>query len=405
MSGGRTDRDAVLIPTGRQMKSYGCMRSLSRHGLHTVVASEDDSIPHFASRYCDERVTLPAGWRELGAYRDALLELAARPDVKTIIPVRECDVYLFAKYHDAFDEHVDLVTPTLDSLRRGHDRLRLASEAARADVPYAETRRLSEVETWDRDVVVKSRYNILTDEYVDSYPPNTAEEVSNVQLFEAGEQPDVDAITATMNHEPIVQDYIPEAQKYLYCALWVDGEPVATYQHEQLRKISWVGGGGIYRTSAYSEAVDEAATALLSQLEWTGYACIEYVKDERTGEWKFLELNPRVWLSMPEAIRAGVDFPYYYWRCVQGDADAVDSSYETGIHCHASFGELKHLLSTRRDESPFLDSPSFTKTFLQIVGSCLRHPRFDYIRPDDPRFFLSAVRALPAMSVGGRYDK
>lgn len=398
-----TSREAVLIPTGRQMKSYGCLRSLHQQGIHTVVASECDWIPHVTSRFCSEFQHLPAHWNDLRSYKAGLLDIASRPDVKTILPIRECDTYLLANYRDQFEQHVSVIVPTAESLERAHDRRQLAREAGRAGVPYADTRLLSAVDTWDRDVVIKSRYNILTDAYVESVPDGRATEVGDVHFVEAGEQPDVDAIQEEMDHDPIVQEFIPEAKKHLYCALWMDGEPVATYQHRQLRKMSWVGGGGVYRKSVRSSAVESVAYDLLSELDWHGFACIEYVKDERTGEWRFLELNPRVWLSLPEAVRAGMDFPYYYWQCAHDDHAGLDPDYETGIACHASFGEFNHLLSVLNDESPFLDAPSFPRRLVEILASCVIHPRFEYIRRDDPRFFVNALRALPSMTVGGRY--
>ncbi|MFB6183123.1 MAG: carboxylate--amine ligase [Haloarculaceae archaeon] len=399
-----TGRQSVLIPTGIEMKSYGCIRSLNRHGIHTIVASDREWIPHFCSRYCSEQVRLPSHEHHLVAYKDGLLDVAARPDVKTIIPVRECDTYIFAKYADEFAEHVSLVSPPLETLRNAHDRLRLAQAAASAGVPHAETRRLSDVEEWTDDVVVKARYNVLTSDYVDSMGPHEVEEVNDVRFCRAGTEPDADALVESMHHEPIVQAYIPEADKHLYCALWDRGEPLVTYQHRQIRKVSWVGGGGVYRESVRSQAVEEAAYDLLSHLDWHGFACIEYVKDERTGEWKFLEINPRVWHSLPEAVRAGVDFPYHYWLATQGEADRIETGYDTGITCHTSYGELKHLLSLLYDESPFLEPPSFTKQLAEVAISCVTHPRFDYIRADDPRFLLSAARALSGISVGDEYE-
>ncbi len=396
--------EAVVIPTGIEMKSYGCIRSLNRQGIRTVVASDCGVVPQFASRYCSEQVHIPPHKQDAVAYKNALLELAARPEIKTIIPVREIDVYLLAKYNDEFTEHVSLVVPTFESLSVGHDRLRLAEAAEDAGVPFAETRLLSDVEQFETDVVVKSRYNILTSEYLDDGDPQTVSEVNHVRFFEAGESPDKAALRELFGHDPIVQAFIPEAKKHLYCSLWVDGEPVSTYQHEQHRKVSWVGGGGVYRESAYSRAVDSVATDLLGQLEWTGYACIEYIKDAVTGDWKFLELNPRVWHSIPEAVRAGVDFPSHYWHCAHGSRTAVDDRYETGIKCHTSYGELKHLLSIRHDETPFFEPPSFWRTLGEIAYSCLRQPRFDYIRADDPRLFVSAITHLSGIDVGSTYD-
>jgi len=392
-------RQSVLIPSGRKMKSYACMRSLSRRGIQTVVASEYERIPHFSSRFCDERARLPASPGDPLAYRDALLDLASRADVQTIVPVRECDVYLFAKYHDEFEREVSLVVPPLETLGSAHDRLRLADEAERAGVPVPETRLLSEVDEWDSNVVVKPRYNVLTSDYLEDISPETVREVKNVRFLTPDDEPDVADIREEMGHEPIVQDFVPQAKKHLYCALWNEGEPVATYQHRQIRQNSWVGGGGVYRESTHSEAVENAAYDLLSRLDWHGLACIEYVQDERTGEWKFLEINPRVWQSMTEAVRAGADFPYYYWLCAHDRPEAVDHDYEMGVSSHIAYGELAHLRSVRNDDSPFLDRPSYGGTFWEIARSCVTNPRFDYIRLDDPGLFLSALRATLSSGV------
>lgn len=391
--------ESVLIPTGTQMKSYACMRSLHRRGIRTIVASERSRIPHFSSRYCDERINLTAPPEDVLDYKNALVKIARRPDVQTIMPVRETDVYVFAKYREEFEDHVSLVTPDLETLQSAHDRLNLAKEAVEAGVPVADTRRLSEVEAWDRDVVIKSRYNLLTGDYVDSYPMDSIEEMKRVEFVPADTEPDIDGLPDAMKHEPIVQDFVPQEKKHLYTALWKDGEPLATYQHRQIRQNSWVGGGGVYRKSVHSRAVEETAYDLLSHLDWHGYACIEYVKDARTGEWKFLEINPRIWQSITEALRAGADFPYYYWQTLKGEEDQIDLEYEAGQACHIAYGEVAHLMSILRDDSPFIERPSFTGTLFDIVTSSIRHPRFDYIRRDDPRLFLSALRETMAAGI------
>lgn len=383
---------SVLVPTGNELKSYAIMRSLHSQGVNTVVASPQERIPHFASRYCSEQVHLPADPSDLYAYRDALLDLARRPDIVTAYPVRECDAFVFAKFRDAFEEHVSLVAPDSDVLESAHDRYSLARAAEEAGVPYAETRLLSNVEQWDRDAIVKSRYNILTGDYVEDFPEGTLREVKRVRSVPAGERPDRETIREEMGHDPIVQEFVPQERKHLYCALWDHGEPLATYQHRQIRQNSWVGGGGVYRKAAHSQAVEDAATDLLSHLDWHGYACIEYVKDADTGEWKFLEINPRVWQSMPEAVRAGADFPYYYFLQAMDRTSEIEGEYQLGTACRIAYGELSHLMSIRRDESPFVERPSFLQTLGNIVTSSIRHPRFDYIRLDDPKLFISGVK-------------
>ncbi|MFD1562849.1 carboxylate--amine ligase, partial [Haloarchaeobius amylolyticus] len=101
------------------------MRSLGRHGVRTIVASEHRSVPAGTSRFCDERVRIPAPSDDLFAYKDSLKGIAARPNVRTIIPTRPEDPYVFAKYRDEFEQYVSLVVPPLDVLKTVHDRMRL----------------------------------------------------------------------------------------------------------------------------------------------------------------------------------------------------------------------------------------------------------------------------------------
>lgn len=385
-------RDAVLLPCGMQLKTYAYLRSLGGRGIHTIVASELERNPLTASRYCDESLTLGARPQDIDDYKDELLAIAAREDVRAIVPVREYDAFLLAKYRNEFEEVVSTVSPDSETLRRAHDRYRLAEAAEAAGVPRAETRLLSAVDTWDERVVIKPRYNLLTNDYVETVAEGYATEVKDVTFVSPGDDPDVAAIATRMNHDPVVQAFVPQERKILYTALWYEGEPLATYQHEQLRQNSWVGGGGVYRVSTYSETVDEVATRLLGHLDWHGLACIEYVKDAETGAWTFLEINPRVWQSTPEAVRAGVDFPHHFWRAATGDPVAVGADYEEGIACHNAYGEVGHLLSVLRDDSPFLERPSFFRRAFEILSSCVTNPRFEYIRRDDPKLFLAAIR-------------
>jgi predicted ATP-grasp superfamily ATP-dependent carboligase len=392
MTRGESVREAVLIPTGRELKSYACMRSLNQQGIHTVVASECDCIPQFSSRYCSETATLASPTADIEAYRDSLLDLAARPDIEAVIPIREYDAYVLSKYRDAFTDHVSLVTPSMETLRTGHDRLRLAEAGREAGVPVADTRRLSEVDDWDRDAVVKSRYNILTPDYVDGCSTTDVREVRRITYLQPGDDPDTAAVRASMGHDPVVQDFIPKEDKHLFCALYDHGDPVATYQHRQLRGNSWVGGGAVYRESAYSQEVEDVARQLLSHIDWHGLACLEYVKDAETGEWKFYEINPRMWQSLPSTVRAGADFPANYWHLALGQHDRIDPSYETGVRCHILYGEASHLLSVLREEAPLVERPGFQERLWEIASSCIRHPRFDYLRSDDLPFFASCLR-------------
>lgn len=387
-------KHSVLIPTGYDPAGYACVRSLGRRGIHTIVASEIARPPAAASRFCGESVTLPPPTDDVIAYRDALVELAARPDVRTVIPVRPFDVYVLSKYQDAFADHVTTVTPSLELLRRVYDRMCLYETALEAGVPVPETRLLDEPGDLACNSIVKSRYNILADEYVDTYPPGKMEVVKAVHHTPSGTTPDTDAIRAEMKHTPIVQEFIEHTDMYVFAALYDHGEAVATFQHRQIRGNSYTGGGGVYRKSVDIPELDAVGRRLLDELEWHGLACIEYMRDDRTGEFVLTEVNPRMWQSLPTAIRAGADFPYYYWLVATGHADAVEPGYRVGAGSHILYGELGHVLSVLHDVSPVVERPSFLRTTARVLWSCIVDPHFDILQFDDPRPFLRGVLSV-----------
>ncbi|MGM0605496.1 MAG: carboxylate--amine ligase [Halobacteriota archaeon] len=386
-----TDRESVCIPTGFDSSSYSCVRSLSERGIHTIVASEYEAVPAGGSRFCDEQLTIPSPYDDLLAYKDALVGIAARPDVRTIVPIRPHDPYLFAHYADEFDPYVSILTPGPRLLSTVHDRIKLADAAETAGVPVPETRLLTDVDDWSSERIVKSRYNLLTDAYLESFGPNDSETVKAVTHLRPGEPPDVDRLIEEMNHVPIAQEYVRSADEYVFGALYDHGEPLLTFQHRQIRGDSYTGGGGVYRETVSIPELEAVGRTLLDSLEYHGLACIEYMEDADTGEFVLTEINPRMWQSLPCAVLAGADFPASYWLATQGRSHEIDPGYAVGFGSHLLYGELGYLRSIVVDESPLVDRPSLLAEVSAVVRSCYRMPHFDVLRVDDPRPFLRGL--------------
>lgn len=390
------ERERALIPTGYDGATCACVRSLARQGVGTVVASEKPDVPGAASRYCDESVTLPPPRADLLAYRDALLALAEREDVRTIVPVRPEDSYVLSRYEASFAEHVSVVVPSMPQLERVFDRLQLAAAAEAAGVPAPETRRLSDVDDWTPELLIKSRYNVLTDASLEELGPADVDVVKDIHHVGHGETPDVAEIRAAMGHDPIVQEFVHTDGEFMFTGLYDHGEPLATFQHRQIRGNSYTGGGGVYRRSTADPELERVGRALLEELDWHGLACIEYMRDATTGEYVLTEINPRMWQSLPSTVHAGADFPWYYWLAATGQADAIDDCYDVGVGTHMLYGEFGYLMSVLTEDSPHIDRPSIPGTLWEIAASIVREPHFDYLTLDDPGPFGSGLRrALP----------
>jgi predicted ATP-grasp superfamily ATP-dependent carboligase len=119
----------------------------------------------------------------------------------------------------------------------------------------------------------------------------------------------------------IVQEIVPgggEAQ-FSYAALCKDGCSLASLVARRTRQFPRDFG----QLSTYVETVDEPeiiepAERLLAALRFTGLVEVEFKRDPRNGQFKVLDINPRVWGWHTLSRRAGVDFPYLLWLLASG---------------------------------------------------------------------------------------
>lgn len=390
MVGSTGTGEAVLVPSNYAPSCVACLRSLKRKGVYTIASSEQKPNPAFRSRYCDESISIPVSPHEdLVEYKDHLLSIAARPAVRTIVPIREEDSYLLGRYRSEFDEHVSLPFPSFETLKKVHDRYRLVEQAQKAGVSVPKTELLDEVTDWSRELIAKARYGVLTDEYVESFSPQDCVKVRSTEYLPPDADSAPDSIVEEMHHVPIVQEYISgDGSEYSFRAIFDEGEPVATCTKRQLRGDSYAGGISAYRLPVRVPEITEQSLALLKHLDWHGPCSVQFIQDEESGEYKLTEINPRFWGSLSMDTKAGVDFSYYYWLLANGHDVYPQTEYKTGIGTHHFANELLYLRSVVKDDFPLAERPSFPSAVWAVLFSFVTEPNFDYLRFDDPYPFI-----------------
>ncbi|WP_224336591.1 ATP-grasp domain-containing protein [Haloprofundus halobius] len=400
MSTHESSRESIVVPAISAPSSVSFVRSLGRRGVRPIAVSERETASGFASRYTAESHVVASPEESLPEYEDALLSLAKRPDVRTLVPMREADVLALARRREEFAEHVSTLWPSFEQLRTVHDRRRLVDAAADAGVNAPETELLSEVDDWDRNRIVKGRYSVLTHEYEPSVPPRKLLDPGATRYLEAGTEPDVASIRGEMRHDPIAQEFV-DGDEYALWALYEDGDPVATCQKHQLRGWNYAGGTSVYRRTVRIPELERAGRALLDELDWHGFASVQFKRDVDGGEFTLMEINPRVWVSLPCSVRAGADFPLYFWRTAIGEPVDIDpdNAYEEDVATHLLRGEAAYLTSVLSKNESFVDPPTLAATAAGMAKSMYRpkHGGIDYLSADDP---LPFVRGALNVSLG-----
>ncbi len=130
-----------------------------------------------------------------------------------------------------------------------------------------------------------------------------------------------------------------------------EGRILFAFQHQRVHETS--GFGSTYRKSVPIEPhLLDAASQLLSALDYTGVAMIEFRVDDATGRWVLLEINARFWGSLPLAVAAGADFPYYLYQMLVDGKREFPPAYRENVYCRQLLDDARWMwrtLSRRSD--------------------------------------------------------
>jgi hypothetical protein len=138
----------------------------------------------------------------------------------------------------------------------------------------------------------------------------------------------------------------------------------------------------------------------LAALEWTGLAMVEFKVGEDGP--KLMEINGRVWGSLPLAVKSGVDFPArmaeLYLAGPPKNGRPADTAYELGVRSRNLDLEVVWIASTlrgRQGRRLVLVPPR-----REGVEAAMRllNPKdgFDILSWDDPRPGLAEIAGIAA---------
>jgi predicted ATP-grasp superfamily ATP-dependent carboligase len=169
--------------------------------------------------------------------------------------------------------------------------------------------------------------------------------------------------------------------------------------YRQLRDYPATGGQATARVSVHDERAETCLQRLLEALAWHGACQADFIIDKESGIPYLIDVNPRLWGSLTQAIASGVDFPYLIYRLARdGDVPAV-ASFKANVVTRWLGGELAALPSRVRSGPNRLEL--LRDFFLPDRFATL----FDDFSLSDPLPFLTwtmdaAHRAVKFRSVG-----
>lgn len=162
------------------------------------------------------------------------------------------------------------------------------------------------------------------------------------------------------------------------------------FAYERIRTFPREGGVGTYRRTAnVDSSLLSAVKRLFDPLEWHGPAMIEF-RVPLAEPPLLIEVNPRLWGSVPLAVAAGADFPAAIAALALGRPPPPQPHYRVPLYGRNIVGELRRCRTDNRGEASIVRP--VTSAMRELGSVLLGKERWDHFSLTDPRVAVAVIR-------------
>jgi len=331
-----SQQENVLITYGWCRTSYAAVLSLGRRNIGVHVTDASGSAMSRYSRYCRSFTKVPDFFIEPDAYFKATCRTLEKTGAGVLLPSHE-DVGIFSRRINEMPKNVRIAIPDWETYKITEDKFAIVKLAAGAGCPVPLTvnvESLSHLEDLSGSlqfpIVIKTRIG------------NSAKGVRLVhtrQELLAQFKSLVDTYNLSNGRLPFVQEFLP-GDAVGVCVLYDHGKCIASFAERYLRcKEPQKFGTSTFRESLIDGKLISNAVAVMNKLKWHGVAHFDFVAD-KNGQYRLIEINPRLWGALALSIFAGVDFPYLWYQTALGKPlDKSPSCGYKSVKCRWAVGD------------------------------------------------------------------
>jgi predicted ATP-grasp superfamily ATP-dependent carboligase len=322
----------VLITDGGYKHTLGIVRSLSLEGYVVDCIGSHRSVCRFSRflntvAYSQDRFN-DADFPEFISFLEA-------SDYSVIVAVGGASVDLLSRNRTKIPKHVSLILAESNSISICLDKRETLVLAAKLNIPYPKTWLFSDYDEYlgcsdnfPFPLVVKGGSEL--EKFEPLYVHNREELDSAVHRFGGGAF-------------PIIQQYVHGVGVGFF-GLYENGTLRRHFMHQRVRENPPSGGASCCAISIFDGRLYGYGKALLDSLNWHGVAMVEFKRDELTGDFYLMEINPKFWGSHDLAISAGVNFAKALVELSAGNLPTESQEYIIGLKYHWPLeGDFQHL--------------------------------------------------------------
>lgn len=282
-------------------------------GIEGVPVFTADSLKYNRgrfSRYSSRHFVYTSPFIDEERFFDDLLKIIEESGAKVLFPVEDEIYYLIAKNKKRFENIISIPIPDwelINSLKTKRDLLDIAKKL-----------NILTPETW----MINNVKNVLKSLGDFKYPLviKPSDRVDGKRIFFARDSKELKKIIVNNEgkfdeNDYLLQQYI-DGKHFGVAYIYKSGKVICNLTYEQIHQIPISGGVPTLTRSCCHTKTSNILKNALGQLSWQGVCQADFIVDDKTGDTYLIDINPRFFSAMFQAIVSGLNFPHILYEMV-----------------------------------------------------------------------------------------
>ena len=313
-----SDKPGVLL-IGADFQAVGVARALAEEGIPVMLVETEAGIARYSNA-----VSARVSKRDLLTADDSVSYLIKLAETRSlhgwsIFCVNDETIEFLAKNHDELSSVYKLAVMPWDVTQRFYEKDQAGHAASQAGIPIPHVYRSDSLEE-----LLSSEPQfplVLKPTFKKNYYDKTNDKAILVKDRDSliREYKSMNQLIST--NQILAQEFLPGGTKNLFSfAAVFDGEAVlAGLSSHRIRQHPMdFGHATTYAISQDIPELEQLAVRFLKQIGYQGVAEVEFMFDERTQQYKFIEMNGRFWGWHMLTRYAGLNYPATLYRMLNG---------------------------------------------------------------------------------------
>ncbi len=384
------------------------LRSLGRRGIDVDVAWCSPTAWITRSRYLTARHPIPSPGEDPAGWRASLVALTKKERFDLVIPTTDIENLACQLHRNELEPHMPLYLLAPEAFRASIDKVETMRLAATLGVPCPKTLVLTDLARMDAELEAISVPAVVKP--CSSFAEKSLYEKRHVRrVFSRDDLRRLVFESLQAGSSVIVQEIVAGSGAGIEL-LAHEGKILYAFQHVRLHES--VGWGSTYRMSTpLSPDLLDASARLIRQVRYTGVGMVEFRVDPQTGRWHLMEINGRFWGSLPLAVAAGADFPFFLYEMLVRGKREFAPDYRVGVRCRGLTLDARWFgrqIRSSRDKSASgwdVNRVSAMKFAADLARAVTFRDHVDTLSRDDPSPFFAEARDLTKLILRGLVGK